>query len=401
METSIQEYLNTIIIFFSLAFGLQYAFRNKGVLCLKIISFQLLLISVLLIAFIFLKPELLVQYPHLFRVVSPLIYTLTPTAFLFHYYFLRPEKRFNYWYLLLYIPFLIQFFENFKFYLQPSDVKLKEIYMYFQNRDHFYYSSQYIWFPPMWHSYLKIIQYIIFGGFMGYDIYLYQAGKLTIKPQKGAMVQSWLLGNFLFRLCTIGFLIYVYVINFEPSSSTNGVEFVLVLEVIFILLFLLFNPSLLDGHYFQEYLLGNISPSKLESQKGDILTKEIFQSHSEKQQQILLEINRYFAVSTDFLQIDFTVEKLADEIHVPQRFISFSVKQLMGMPVKDYINQKRIEYLIELYKSDSKVRKYSFDYMAEIIGFRSRQSLYSVVYKLYRCTPKELFDQINFSIEDQ
>lgn len=388
------EYLSVITIFFSLVFGFQYAFQNKGVLCLKIISFQLILIAVLLSAFIFLKPALLIQYPHLFRVVSPLIYTLTPTAFLFHYYFLRPEKRFNFWFILLYIPFFIQIAENSKFYFLPADLKLKEIQLYFQNRDYFYHSSQYVWFPSMWHSYLKILQYIVFGGLMGHDIYLFQSGKLQLKPQKGSLVKGWLYGNFFFRLCTITFLIYAYIINFKPSISTDGVEFALALEVLFILLFLLFNPSLIDGHYFQEYLLGNVSQNKLHLQKGDSLTKDVFQTHVEEQQRILHEIDLYFARSSDFLQIDFTIEKLATAINVPQRFVSFSVKQIMDMAVKDYVNKKRIEYLLELYQRDPKIQKYSFDYMAELIGFRSRQSLYSSIAKFYNCTPKELFDQI-------
>lgn len=395
MGANFQAYLHTITIFFSLVFGLQFAIKNQGVLCLKIISIHLFLIAFLLIAFIFLKPTLLVQYPHLFRVASPLIYTLTPTAFLFHFYFLRPERRFNFWFILLYIPFFIQIAENFKFYLLPADLKLKEIQLYFQNRDYFFHSSQYVWFPSMWHSYAKIIQYIVFGFFMGYDIYLFRSGKLTIKPQKGTLVNSWLLGNFIFRLCSIGFLVYVYIINFKPSTSTNGIEFALVFEVIFILLFLLFNPSLVDGHYFQEYLIGNVSKGKNDFQKGDTFTKEIFQTHTQQQKQILMEIDNYFARSTDFLQIDFTVEKLAEAIDVPQRFISFSVKQILQIAVKDFINQKRIEYLIELYKRDPKIRKYSFDYMAEMIGFKSRQSLYSTIAKFYHCTPKQLFDNLD------
>ncbi len=394
MGTSLQENLSSIIIFFSIVFGLHYALKNQGVLCLKIISVQLLLIAALLTAFLFLKPELLYQYPHLFRIVSPLIYTLTPTAFLFHYYFLRPEKRFNFWFVLLYIPFFIQIAENSKFYFLPADLKLKEIQLYFQNRDYFYHSSQYVWFPSMWHSYLKILQYIVFGGLMGYDIYLFQSCKLQLKPQKESVVKGWLYGNFFFRLCTIAFLIYVYIFNFQPSNSTNGIQFALVLEVIFILLFLLFNPSLLDGHYFQEYLLGNVSLNKLDLQKVDTLTKEVFQAHVEEQQRIIHEIDLYFARSNDFLQIDFTIEKLATAINVPQRFVSFSVKQIMNMALKDYVNKKRIEYLLELYQRDPKIQKYSFDYMAELIGFRSRQSLYSSIAKFYNCTPKELFDQI-------
>ncbi len=386
------DYLNTLTIFFSFTFGIQFALKNHGVLCLKIISIQFFLIAFLLIAVIFLNPTLLYKYPHFFRVASPLVYTLSPTAFLFHYYFLRPEKRFNYYFLLIYLPFIIQIEENFKFYLLPAEFKLKEIQLFFQNRNFFYHSSQYVWFPPMVHTYLKIIQYIVFGFFMGLDIYLFSSGQLSIKPMKGSLVKAWLIGNFLFRLCTILFLIYAYIFHFSPSSSTNGIEFVLILEVIFILLFLMFNPSLLDGHYFQEYLLGNITKGKSIVQNRDILTKKVFETHRTEQMQILEAIERYFEKSTDYLNIDFSVEKLAKEINVPQRFVSFSVKQIEGMAVKDFINQKRIEHLKELYQNDSKVQKYSFDYMAELIGFKSRQSLYSAISKFYHCTPKELFE---------
>ncbi len=392
--TPFKEYLNALTIFFSFAFGLQFAFKNKGVLCLKIIAIQLILISFLLVAFIFLEPSLLLRYPHIFRVVSPLIYTLTPTAFLFHYYFLRPEKRFNYLFLLLYLPFLIQVAENFNFYLLPVELKLEEIRRYLASQDYFYHSSKYVWFPPMLHAYFKIFQYIIFGSLMAFDLYLYVHGKLTIKPKKGSLVKFWLFGNLLFRFCTISFLIYEYILHFEPKISTSGLGVSLVLEVIFINLFLMFNPSLLDGHYFQEYLLGNFNKSIGDSRNKDALTKEVFHTHLDEQKKIIQKIEDYFARSNDYLELDFSVEKLAEKINVPQRFISFSLKQVLEMTSKDYINKKRLEYLIDIYPSDVKYQKYSFDYLAEIIGFRSRQSLYSAIAKFYKCTPKELFDRL-------
>lgn len=110
---------------------------------------------------------------------------------------------------------------------------------------------------------------------------------------------------------------------------------------------------------------------------------------------IAQKVDNFLVTHKDYLDCEFTVEKLSESLEIPQRIISFAIKNIYEMSVKDYINKRRIDYLIGLVKNNTEIKKYSFDYIGEMIGFRSRQSLYSAISKFYGCTPKELFEQIN------
>lgn len=232
MTESFLSYINSIAIFFSVVFGANYALKNKGILCLQVLSIQMFVVALFLLICIFIQPDKLIHYPYLFRIASPLIYILAPIAFLFNYYFIRPEKRFNYWFLLLFVPFLFQIAENTKFYLEPLDVKIREIEHYLKNNNHLYHSSNYCWINPMVHAYIKIFEYMLFGVFMAIDIYLFSKGKLKLQPKNNKIVTTWLVGIFIFRLISVFYLAYEYIFKFNPSSSTNGIEIILSLDII-------------------------------------------------------------------------------------------------------------------------------------------------------------------------
>lgn len=390
---SFLSYLNSIAIFFSVVFGANYAIKNKGILCLKILSIQMFIVALFLLICIYIQPDKLIYHPYLFRMASPIIYTLAPIAFLFNYYFIRPEKRFNYWFLLLFVPLLFQIAENTKFYLEPLAIKIQEIENYLKFNNHLYHSSKYVWINPMVHAYIKIFEYLLFGVFMGRDIYLFTNGKLKLQPKNNVIVRNWLIGIFLFRLFSVFYLAYEYVFKFNPSSSTNGIEIILSLDIIFVIFYLLLNPSLLDVHYFQEYIFSHKPKLQKQPIRQD-LSEEIFDNQKSELQIIAKKVDKFFVTQKDYLDCEFTVEKLSEKLEIPQRFISFAIKSEYEMSVKDYINKRRIEYLVELVQFDPEIKKYSFDYIGELIGFKSRQSLYSAIAKFYQCTPKELFDQL-------
>jgi AraC-like DNA-binding protein len=168
-------------------------------------------------------------------------------------------------------------------------------------------------------------------------------------------------------------------------------------DSIYCIFFILFNPSLLDVYYFRNFL----EEAAQKQVKVNTLITEVSGDFISEYEKINISIENYLNKHFGYLQIDFTVEKLAQEMKIPQRVISFAIKKVHGISVKDYINKMRIDYLIEQYTIDEKVRNYSFDYLAEMAGFGSRQTLYSCSQKFYNCPPKELFEKFYLKLKNE
>ncbi|WP_127803317.1 helix-turn-helix domain-containing protein [Sandaracinomonas limnophila] len=214
-------------------------------------------------------------------------------------------------------------------------------------------------------------------------------GKLVFNPWKSKKFTYWILGMIVLRAISNLFLLYRYIVNYQPSISPTGLEWLLSMDACFSILFLIFNPDILDFHYLKEY------QKSIESSNGSGNSEEdSYQIHCEN---VCKEINQILEAYHYFTKSECTVENIYLQSKIPQRVISFSFRQVYGMSIKDFINKKRVDYLIELYKKDDLMKKYSLDYIGELVGFQSRQTLYSCTEKFYGCTPKTLFEKVDIT----
>ncbi|MEY4384475.1 MAG: hypothetical protein RI995_2017 [Bacteroidota bacterium] len=181
MISILYDYLNTIIIFFSLVFSIKYLIQNEGLLALKILGIQLLINFIFLSLALFVNPVDLWKYPYLLGYLKPMVYIFPILTFFFHYYLLRPGEKFKSYFLLFFIPYLISMVENIPYFISSTEVKLEELKLILEKKDYFYRSAKFIWIAPIYHIYANILIYIFTGIFLLKDfIRLVLVGFLSV-----------------------------------------------------------------------------------------------------------------------------------------------------------------------------------------------------------------------------
>jgi len=381
------DFLLQFFIFFAFIYSIYFFVKGRNILAIRFFSLHFFVIALILTLFIFFHRDNLLKYPYTFRTISPLIYLLPPLGYLSFLYFFFPNKQFNKLHFLFFIPFLFQLLENTQYYFASYEDKINEVKLYIQTGDLFYHSSKFVYLNPLYHVYFKVFLYFLFSSLTIKNLVKFLQGKLVFNPWKSKKITYWILGMIVLRSISNLFLLYRYIINYQPSISPTGLEWLLSIDACFSILFLIFNPDILDFHYLKEY------QKSIESSNGSGNSEEdSYQIHCEN---VCKEINQILEVDHYFTKSECTVENIYLQSKIPQRVISFSFRQVYGMSIKDFINKKRVDYLIELYKADDLLKKYSLDYLGELAGFHSRQTLYSCTEKFYGCTPKALFDKVS------
>lgn len=101
---------------------------------------------------------------------------------------------------------------------------------------------------------------------------------------------------------------------------------------------------------------------------------------SEEAEQKIIDGLRIFEKGTLFLNANFALADLASEIGVNTKYLSQVLNSKYGRDFNTYINELRINYIIEKLKTDSDYHLYKLSFLAEECGFSSH-SKFSAVFK--------------------
>ncbi len=368
-------------------FGLNFLFRKGKLVVAKVLAVQFLLLGYLMVAAYFLLPENIIQTPYFFRTFSPLFYTLPPLNFMFMWYLFHPRAKFNIKHLFFFIPFLIQLVENLPFYLSSKETKVEEIKWMLGQGDYSAFSERFMWFDPICHNYAKFAMYLIFYiAMVYYYIRFRRAKENQILFQKG-IFHYWIIGVFVFRICTIYYIWYTFIYTDMGKASFIPVDYLLIAEFVFHLFYLAVNPKLLDVQILAEQLKGQEPEPKTE--------QELVRAEKEDERLLALanKVEEYFQTTEVFLNSQLSAELLGSLTGLPHRQIGQAIKHVHHISFRDYLNNYRIKYLEERLLGPTRELKSSIEKLAESAGFGSRQSFYTALRKAKGCTPKEYFSQ--------
>ena len=108
--------------------------------------------------------------------------------------------------------------------------------------------------------------------------------------------------------------------------------------------------------------------------KGDKTNEKIpFEIGDQTAQEILQKL-RKFEEKKNFLQTNLTLNKLASQLKTNSSYLSKTINDIKGKTFSAYLNELRINYIIQLLKEEPKFRVYTIDAIAELAGFNTRQS---------------------------
>lgn len=105
-----------------------------------------------------------------------------------------------------------------------------------------------------------------------------------------------------------------------------------------------------------------------------------------KLQQLKIKLDQ-FESNKDFLQKNITVDGLAKNLKTNRDYLSKSVNELKGKNFSQYLNELRINYIIQELSTNEKIRKYTIAAIAAEVGFNTSESFSSAFKKITGTLP--------------
>ena len=95
-----------------------------------------------------------------------------------------------------------------------------------------------------------------------------------------------------------------------------------------------------------------------------------------------------------FLNEDYTVEMLASKFKTNSTYLSKIINQIKGCSFTTYINNLRIEFIIEKLENDKKFLLYSIQALSEISGYNNVQTFTRAFTLHTKIKPSEYIKQL-------
>lgn len=191
------------------------------------------------------------------------------------------------------------------------------------------------------------------------------------------------------RLFFIGVLAFM-IINLSPiivnslDFHPNQIAFFLTISsfvsTLFILIYFFFIPDFLYTKYFSEQ--DNMF------QNDDYLVEEVILEQDLKD--IFEEIDGYLKRTKLFLDPDLNINQLEDGLKISDRKISMIIKMNTNLNFSQFINDMRINYLLETANEDL-INHKTLNEIAFQFGFNSVNSFFGYFKQKLGCTPRTYF----------
>lgn len=387
------HYYFLFVTAFAIFLLILFLIKKKPLLYYFFIS-NLFIVNVSILTAFWTIEGVFIEYPHLYRVASPLHYLIAPFAFFTVRLALIPEKKFRAYDLIHFIPFFLHFIELIPFYIQSSDQKLAFLYNNYKATS----NNPWLVIDGLFLSFRDhiIIKFTLLFLYTSYSLYLISqfranAGKLFLEKNKFlySFITFETINKLLLSISTLILAIYFinneYVIMILPPIFF-GIDIVISAAIILI------YPSLLLGF---KPIKTNFSG--IPKKNNSLVHNEI--SNRDKEKNDLIERN--FALielvmqkNQLFLKENFTREKLSEITRIPVSTITKIIHVKAGLSFNDYINNYRIDFLYATLKSNPSWFDYTLEAMAYKIGFSNRATFNNALKRIKGLKPNEMIYQL-------
>ncbi|MBB2149267.1 helix-turn-helix domain-containing protein [Pedobacter gandavensis] len=354
----------------------------------KMLGIALLCYNIsLLVYFLWIDTGFIVEYPHLLRSISPLMYLNAP----FFYFYIRNSltnrnglEKYDY---LHFLPAVLHLVDLIPFYLLPLAEKREIAEAIFKNKDLLNYVGSGI-IPISFHYLSRLVLQV---GYLFYSFYLIH----KLQPQFLKSIQKIQFKNWLFiSIAVMGIII---ISNFcfmmftyfgENQDQYSGPKFicsvVAFLGILFLNAYINFKPELVYGFHREISTLETTEP-KLSMEELNPVELEI------KDMDRLMEKIR-FALDEEriFLQKGITILDLGKNVEISPKVLSVLINRKFKTNFNELINNYRVEYAKELLEQHI-LERYSIEGLALMVGFNSRITFFNAFKKKEGLSPKEYY----------
>ncbi|MDM1044407.1 helix-turn-helix domain-containing protein [Myroides sp. 1354] len=140
--------------------------------------------------------------------------------------------------------------------------------------------------------------------------------------------------------------------------------------------------------YFKEQ--ENLYPQQIQSTSHSVTQQEVISKPvdtavdhgyiSKETEELILKGIQAFEVKKEFLKHEISLSKLASQIGVNHRYLSYVIKHHKQQDFSSYINTLRIDYIVLLLQENPETLKYKISYLADLCGFASH-SRFTITFK--------------------
>lgn len=110
---------------------------------------------------------------------------------------------------------------------------------------------------------------------------------------------------------------------------------------------------------------------------------------------ILTELKK-FEDNLMFTRKGVTLGNLATEFRTNVKYLSAIIKEHKADNFKSYINNLRINYIVDKVKNDPSLKKYKLSHLADLSGFPTASSFTKTFKEIIGTTPSLYFSQIRY-----
>jgi AraC-like DNA-binding protein len=370
----------------------------------RLVAFVLIIFSFQNLMQIFFFSRLILTMPWLLRAFAPLTFLIGPLAFVYIRSILNDELKFKKQDGLLLIPTILVFINFIPYYLLPSYEKINYLNENFYNHVGIQDSGE-GFLPNIIYYIIRICWSSVFI-FIGFRL-IYRFWKENTKEllDKNKILLKWL---FTFNSFVAAILIVAILKIFVPTIKNTQItiaDVILGATILYICLKLFMNPQILYGVFqplpmistryeipsvqdIVKHQTASILVSNIDFSDKSIVEKDTIKTELMPQFRYKNLIETFFKTEKPFLRVDYSLNQLANDIHIPRHILSAFINREYGMGFREFLNNQRVEFMIaNLDKPEWK--KFTLEAIATECGYSSRTTFIKNFKEITGKTPSE------------
>lgn len=172
---------------------------------------------------------------------------------------------------------------------------------------------------------------------------------------------------------------------------------IITLFLLVLLLFSLFYINYKRKKIYQkrfEKLINDKQTNESIPMEGNKKNFQISSILSEEVVDLMVTELKKFETNKGYLNKDISITSLSKEINTNPKYLSIYVNHYMDKKFTDYINDLRINEMVRLLKTNSKIRKYTIKAISELVGFKNPVSFSQAFQKKTGLKPSFFIKQL-------
>jgi AraC-like DNA-binding protein len=396
------NWLFIIVIFFAflgfLTSGILFFVNRNQSIAPRILALLIFCLSYGLFGYgLYMSGEFL-NFPHLWRTPVFLSLCIAPLTLIYVRSVLDQAYRLRKWDYLFFVPAVLYTAQLLPFYLLPAAEKIPYIQRAMESKAVGLKETEGL-LPPGVAIFFRMSYNL---GILGYAYVLLHRWKrsdnaVLLKVPENRPIFSWLVYlTILLIFCYVSLIIGSTLQITEHFGQVRLSSITATLTICFICVYLYFKPEILYG--FKGWLPvpvtpEGVNPSEKKTKEQMVSPSKKVTISQEQGQTYKAIIQDYFREHKPFTKPRYSIKDLSAELAIPSYLLSSFINQEYGKNFNEFVNDQRIDYLVELVKQEPQHLDYTLEVLGQLGGFNSRSTFIEAVKRRTGKMPSEVFQK--------